>query len=603
LSISGQVRHNAKGKPTPASIHAVNLKFLSQPIYCERSNRDANPYLIRVLQKEKADREAKNTEIRLRNDIPAKNGNILPVNFNCLSLSCGIWSYNSVGSDVIYSPKVHWKVGGSARFGDRAIILRLDSKQRIEFRYSSINEITTESGRSPSLIISMMEPPRFFEEIDADPLAELFAKLNLSHTSPPQVKRNGPSRYRLAYLTEEHEMIAGHCLVYKIDLDNESEQLQSVDVNSEKLHLLRQAHGVPTLISRHIEVVRKSAAYEEYFRTLHRTLEGIADRIPFALQFQIQKLAQNNYLSPSKVMQLLPEIIAIRRRSSLSICISAVRKLSNQIGYPGPNAEGQNFLLQTLIGLLRDNEQYYKGYGTSLDEAITEERSENVVIIHRAKITPTSILLSGPAPETTNRVLRKYPNNHDSFLRVTFCDEDGQPIRFSSRVSQERIFNGRFKHVLNHGITIGSQVFTFLGFSHSSLRSQTCWFMAPFIYNNQLLHDRMVIRELGDFSTIFSPAKCAARIGQVFSDTPTTVKIDPHFVFTVDDVEREGRVFSDGVGSMSKSVMEKIWENLSNNRGPKPTCYQIRIAGKLLTIRPRKTASKKHFHIRGLVRL
>lgn len=578
--MAGQVRSNPHSKPLRASRQAVNLIFFNQSIYCERSNKDANPYLLRVLQSEKHERETRTPEVKLRNDIPAKKGDILPITFKCSSISSGIWNYNLVGSDLVYAPQLQWDIPGSARFGDRAIILRLTSNQRIEFRYSSINDITTELGGSPSLIISMMEPPRLFEEIVADPVADLLASLNLSQFVQQQPRRNGPSRYRIAYLTGEHREIAAHCLVYKLVLDDRCEMaLPSNENNNEKISLLRQAHGIPALISRHTDVVRMTEKYADSFERLKQALISISNELPFALQFQIQKIAQNNYLPPSKVRQLLPEIIAIKKRSNLPICISAVRKLSNQIDFPGPNVEGHDFVLQTLIDLLQENESYYMRHGTPLDEVITEELSGNVVIIHRVKVTPTSILLSGPEPETKNRVLRKYPDNHDYFLRVTFCDEDGQPVRFSGQVSHDRIFNERFKDVLRVGITIGGRKFEFLGFSHSSLRSQTCWFMAPFVFGSEILDSRAVISELGDFSKIYSPAKCAARIGQVFSDTPTTVKIDPRIVNIVDDVERNDRVFSDGVGTMSQSVMERIWAKLSNSRGVKPTCFQIRYAG------------------------
>lgn len=94
--------------------------------------------------------------------------------------------------------------------------------------------------------------------------------------------------------------------------------------------------------------------------------------------------------------------------------------------------------------------------------------------------------------------------------------------------------------------------------------------------------DRIIIRELGQFSAIRSPAKCAARIGQTFSDTPITVKIDPNIMRIENDVERNGRVFSDGVGTMSTSLMHKIWDKLPKASHAKPSCFQIRYAGKSL---------------------
>ena len=93
------------------------------------------------------------------------------------------------------------------------------------------------------------------------------------------------------------------------------------------------------------------------------------------------------------------------------------------------------------------------------------------------------------------------------------------------------------------------------------------------------MYDRMLISDLGDFTVIRSPAKCAARIGQTFSDTPTAVRIDPRAVKIVKDVEVGPRVFSDGVGTMSKTVWHQITNGLPRKGGSPPTCFQIRYAG------------------------
>lgn len=92
----------------------------------------------------------------------------------------------------------------------------------------------------------------------------------------------------------------------------------------------------------------------------------------------------------------------------------------------------------------------------------------------------------------------------------------------------------------------------------------------------------MLIADLGDFSLIQSPAKCAARIGQAFSDTPTAVPLRTE-VQTIRDVELNNKVFSDGVGTMSPGVMAQIWAKLPN-KGLMPTCFQIRYKGMLRSI-------------------
>ncbi|KAG9245825.1 rna-dependent rna polymeras-like protein [Calycina marina] len=531
-------------RPSKAIDYAKQLTFLNQRIYFQKSKNEANSYLKRVLQKEKDERDTRGTAIPLRNDIPAKDGNILPVIFECSDVSFVIWNYSQQSSEL----RVRFGENSatselktiSARFGDRAAILRLTTtdgvtgfvQRHVDFLYTGINDITADSGEVSSITLSMREPPRFFVEQLEDPMTELLRKLTLQELNS-RAKFNEPSRHRVECLTRAHRSTAGHCL-------------------------LREAHGIPPIISQYGAEVNSTEDYMAAFQALQEEISSFSKGFPFTLQFQIIKLAQNNYLPPSTVLRLLPEIFSITQRSTLSTCVGAVRHLFNQIDFPGPKSEGKDYQLDALIN----------------------ERSQNAAVIHRAKVIPTSILLSGPEPESTNRVLRKYPDNHDSFLRVTFCDEDRQPVRFSSSISNNRIFHGRFKNVLKSGVKIGDRHFEYLSFFHFSLRSQTVWFMAPFVHNGSLVDARFAIGDLGDFSLIFSPAKCAARIGQVFSDTPTSVKIDPTAFSRIPDVERNERVFSDGVGTMSTEVMgKKKWDRLSKFRGAQPTCFQIRCGG------------------------
>jgi hypothetical protein len=48
----------------------------------------------------------------------------------------------------------------------------------------------------------------------------------------------------------------------------------------------------------------------------------------------------------------------------------------------------------------------------------------------------------------------------------------------------------------------------------------------------------------------------------------------------MEDVERNGRVFSDGVGTISMETLEQIWDGLLAGKQKKPTVLQIRYQGK-----------------------
>lgn len=543
------------------------LRFLGQPIYCQKSRREVNSFLIRVLDKEEKDRQTATLATIEHSKVPQ----ILPAIFNCSSISCGAWSY--VKADLVFEPQLTWEWNGTAKFGERSMILTSDTSLRIDFRYFGTLSITMEEGSTSSFIFSMHEPPRFFQKI-YDPLADLMAQLSIQFRQPP---KNDPERHRLPCIDDEHKKIAGSCLVYRIVLKTDLSGPSARSDVGDRMHSLRKAHGMPAIIPRKTHIRQPRESFAAGFGRLQQTLSGSAVGLPFVLLFQIQKLAQDAYLPPLTVLQLLPEIKDMTTRTPMAVCVSTVRKLFNQIQFPGPETEATEFQLEELVDLLKENEKQCRREALAIDEET--KASENLAIIHRAKVTPTGIHLYGPEAESNNRVLRKYPNHHEYFLRVQFCDEDGQPVRFSPRVSNEKIFNGRFKDILQNGINIAGREYAFLGFSHSSLRSQSCWFMAPFFYGGEFLWDRMIIKDLGNFSDIRCPAKCAARIGQAFSDTRTAVAIKPEIVQNGKDVERNRRVFSDGVGTMSYSVMHRIRESLPRARLVKPTLFQIRYRG------------------------
>lgn len=77
-------------------------------------------------------------------------------------------------------------------------------------------------------------------------------------------------------------------------------------------------------------------------------------------------------------------------------------------------------------------------------------------------VTPSGLFLEGPHLETLNRVLRKYDDNMDYFLRVSFVEENGDLIAMHPE-PREEIFRGRFKHILDTSLTMSGRAFVFLG--------------------------------------------------------------------------------------------------------------------------------------------
>ncbi|RDW85241.1 hypothetical protein BP6252_02831 [Coleophoma cylindrospora] len=567
LAIHGHEGFISKKRGTTRPPSSLNL--FNQPIYCKMSNFPVDPYLLLVLESEDQHRRAQTETYK---DKPREKA-ILPVSFDISGIACGNWIYS--GPDLEYLAQAAWNVPGTTTFRTRSLVTVLDSGYRMDIRYHSVRSIAFQASPSPAFTLTLTEAPRMFKK-NEKPLAELIAAIRLNTL---QRYRNEFKWKRIASFGLQHDRVAANCFVYRISLTD-----RKVISNGQRSELpqqierLRQAREVPPMTEwRAIMSLPGPESLESHVNG-YQSLQGFLSvgRVSFKLAFQIQKLVENCYLSPYQVIAIFPGIVSIYQRFSEDVSVNAVRKLFSQIPFPGPGVDADEVSTKTLLDLLTKNaelsrkENSYKN-PYSLD---------NTVLVHRARVTPAGIYLSGPEPESNNRVLRKHSDYQEYFLRVQFCDEDGEPIRFNYQISNEEILHTKFKDVLQSGIKIAGRNFMFLGFSHSSLRSQSCWFMADFqLPDGEVLNAQKVIAELGNFSSIRSPAKCAARIGQAFSDTPHAVTVSDTALLYVKDVERNERVFSDGVGTISMSLVTKIWETLKLPHLVKPTLFQIRYRG------------------------
>jgi RNA-dependent RNA polymerase len=112
----------------------------------------------------------------------------------------------------------------------------------------------------------------------------------------------------------------------------------------------------------------------------------------------------------------------------------------------------------------------------------------------------------------------------------------------------------------------------------SQLRVQGCWF---FMSDKEITVERIRAR-MGSFQGIRNPAKYGARMAQCFSSTTVTGTLKMNKIILIPDVERNGHVFSDGVGKVGTIVAENIFRQLKRYvklRSANPSAYQFRMAG------------------------
>lgn len=120
--------------------------------------------------------------------------------------------------------------------------------------------------------------------------------------------------------------------------------------------------------------------------------------------------------------------------------------------------------------------------------------------VQKVTITPTTMKISGPEPEQSNRVLRKFAANIEAFVRVTFADNDEYSYHFDREVDVPGFVKHAVGNPLRTGIVIAGRRFEFLAYSSSALKEHSVWFVTTFCDSKGKWHSAKSIRDdLGNF--------------------------------------------------------------------------------------------------------
>lgn len=529
------------------------LVILGTPVYIEESRNKPDPFLVQSIRDEAEKLRESLDKFSISSTLPnaPQRQNVFPIR----DLACGVFDFDD-GNPVFVN---RWNLqtsAGKITFERSKIVITMDHPSqrrkglRLDFEYYIINECIYLGTNHASVTFSCSVSPALYE---------------VQSTMNKQCEER---KKRLSFVDSGHQLVVATSLVWRVML-TDAKDLYSI-------RKLSNYHKIPQMslwADRHISEC-------DY---IDRLAEFLADLVakssfPFAVKFQLQMLAWNGELSISNLSNLYSCIDELLTRNPPKIVAKILKKLPANLYPPYPHANCVDFNVQAIQQHILDLEAAYH----ARDDSETGQRvyvPQNTVDIHRASVTPTGIYLYGPYPEALNRVLRRFSDYVDFFLRVEFVDEAGDSIMYDPTSDLEEIFNGRYGEVLRDGIVIAGRHFMFLGFSHSSLRSRSCWFLAPFQAGGELITADILIRKLGHFEHIFSPAKFAARLGQVFSDTRASIPIDRNIVTVTPDIKRNERVFSDGCGTLSKDILTRICREYSRRVKARPTVFQIRLSG------------------------
>ncbi|OWM90724.1 hypothetical protein CDL15_Pgr021029 [Punica granatum] len=304
----------------------------------------------------------------------------------------------------------------------------------------------------------------------------------------------------------------------------------------------------------------------------------IGSDIPYKILFKINLLVQNGCL-PGPCLDSSFYRLVDPRRVDVSFIEYALEKLyylKECCYHPKRWLEEQYLICMKNKHLIRRRSM--RSPLISLDEGL--------MYVHRVQITPCKVYFSGPEVNVSNRVLRRYSEYTDNFLRISFVDEDLDKVHSTVLSPRGSVANSgmrteiftRILSTLQNGITIGDKKFEFLAFSSSQLRENSAWMFAPI---DGCTAD--TIREsIGEFHQIRNVAKYAARLGQSLSSSTETLSVEWYETEEIPDIEviRGGKryIFSDGIGKVSEDFAKKVAKKCSF-KGYTPSAFQIRYGG------------------------
>jgi len=500
-----------------------SLSSLSTPgrqVSFRQSRKPPDSRLLRALQKEQKDQKTRDAARRIGKPKKAYRGNNTDLEEVLLisTMGCGRWETD--GNAKEFMPYFTLSAGGRILRQPRAIKIELECSPKVDvvMDLDSIRSLAICQGLDHKCraVFALVLAPRIYEHRDVD---QDETRPNRRITCLRDTKIPGCA-----------QTTTGSCLAYQLTASKTYANLGHF-----KQHL-------QDLTSHRVHIVRESAPPKWFhpvnFDTGAKLLDATLKlwKWPFALRYQVQKLWANALLSPKEIEALLSDMAALRARAGDEALVSVLRRLCLQLQVADVYAGVAEACL-----IMRQQEAFLQHE----DQVTLQRQTRDEVYVHRVVVTPTGVYLYGPDEFAANRVLRQHRAHEHCFLRVSFTDENEDRLEFARDSSNERILRGRFLSILQQGLDIAGEHFDFLGFSQSSLRSQSCWFMRPFLYNGRMLNARSLIQSLGDFTAIRCPAKCAARIGQAFSETTSAIQIDPNAVCKQPDIGAGQHIFTD----------------------------------------------------------
>ncbi|KAF8635589.1 hypothetical protein AX15_000237 [Amanita polypyramis BW_CC] len=468
------------------------------------------------------------------------------------------WEHDAVKGSVAYLRFEYDHKLMRVTIGDPATE---DTGRSIAIPFESIQRIGTGYDPQPYVCFDTLTPPSF-QEIDFffDESDRIRHKRRLGSVHPGHALV-APYAYHLRLVLFNYRMndildkFEGMCTTCKIS--------QTTIIRCEGSNAI-EARGFGFFRPVRIYKLRKEIA-----------------KFPWGVAFQLEALLHNGILHTQDVENLLP---TVRRLCSLD---------------PEKDKQYVALLLRRYAELLRRRpirESPSQCFERTREEYVPLESklSKGNFLSCHVTFTPSRTLMEGPNPMQSNRIIREYEGYEEHFIRVDFSEEDRLSYKWERGVDLYTILTERVGNVLKNGFNLAGRPFEFLAYSNSALRNHSVWFINPFEHpkkgyirpgvEKRLVNAEFIRETIGNFKDtdlLRQPSKYAARLGQAFTATDPSVRVSREEFEEVDDIGEKGYEHTDGVGTISESLRDEIWEKLKRPGAivVKPSAYQIRFMG------------------------
>ncbi|KAK0484002.1 RNA dependent RNA polymerase-domain-containing protein [Armillaria novae-zelandiae] len=444
--------------------------------------------------------------------------------------------------------------------------------QTIAISFSSIDKIALGYDGKPYICFDTLTPP-VFEAIE----------LHRSLTGDDRIDNNKYKR-RVGSLHPGHAAISQYAQHLRLLLYNDP----NCDVIEQFKNLCEVAGIATNLIISFTGPWNLEASKQGFFeqKRLWRLRKDI-QTFCWPVAFQLELLLHNCLLLTPEVETLIPFVIKACRQ------------------HPSQNDDHVGNLLRSYVEALqnRDPRESPLDCFHRVDRGFIYHRqnlSSGHFLCCHVTFAPTRMILEGPYATQSNRIIRKYAEYAEHFIRVDFRDEDRLSYRWDRAVDGASFVRERVGHTLKEGFVLGGRRFEFLAYSSSALREHAVWFINPFRYQDPDTKDisyvtaEYIRSSIGNFEgtkLMTQPSKWAARIGQAFTATDPSVKVKREEWTEMPDMGTEENlakgqyIHTDGAGTISKSLGDEIWACLCKGRrdhgesAVQPSVYQIRFLG------------------------